>query len=213
LREPCAVAARGEDLYVADTWNGRVQHYTIRGEYRGTASGLYGPRGVTVADDGSVWVTDTGNHRVAQYDVSLVLKRMLGKSGSGRADLSSPVGIAAAPDGRVWIADAGNRRLQVVGPSGFERAVAFPGWSAPGQEPHLAFGNGVLYATDPADNALFAIRPDGSIARRWVKDDRAMDLSRPTGVAVDRERAILYVVNSAANSVSKITDAERKTGR
>ena len=42
LRDPCAVAIRGDDVYVADTWNGRIQKYSITGEWKATAAGLFG---------------------------------------------------------------------------------------------------------------------------------------------------------------------------
>ena len=71
LRQPAGVAARGEDLYVADTWNGRIQYYTLKGEWKATAAGFFGPRGVAAAPDGKVWATDTGNHKVVVFNRSL----------------------------------------------------------------------------------------------------------------------------------------------
>jgi hypothetical protein len=57
MLDPADVTVHGDDVYVADTWNGRVQHLTTSGQYRDTAAaGLYGPRGVAVAPDGTVWV-------------------------------------------------------------------------------------------------------------------------------------------------------------
>src|SRR5450631_3750967 len=49
MQDPADVAVHGDDVYVADTWNGRVQHLTTSGQFRETAAaGLYGPRGVAV---------------------------------------------------------------------------------------------------------------------------------------------------------------------
>lgn len=212
LKEPCAVAADGDQLYVADTWNGRVQHYTQAGEYRSTAPGLYGPRGVAVAADGTVWVTDTGNHRVIHYDASLGPLRIFGSKGAGVEQFSGPVGIAVGPSGKIYVADAGNRRIQVLQNNRFERPIPFPGWADSGQEPHIEVApHETLFVTDPARNAVVALSPEGALVRRWTSDDSGASFARPTGVAIDRERSILYVVNSGNSSVTTIKYSERET--
>jgi sugar lactone lactonase YvrE len=38
------VAIRGDALYIADTWNGRVEAFALAGAPRGRATELYGPR-------------------------------------------------------------------------------------------------------------------------------------------------------------------------
>ena len=59
LQDPGDVAIHGGDVYVADTWNGRVQQFTTSGQFRETSvTELYGPRGVVVAPDGVVWIAD-----------------------------------------------------------------------------------------------------------------------------------------------------------
>ena len=117
--------SHGDALYVADTWNGRVQAFGLDGKPRGTAGDLYGPRGVTVAPDGRVWVTDTGNHRVVSFAPDLTDPKFFGKKGSGPDEFSSPVGIAASPSGDIYVADTSNKRIRVLSASG--GAAAAPG--------------------------------------------------------------------------------------
>ncbi|MEN6478906.1 MAG: flippase activity-associated protein Agl23, partial [Anaerolineales bacterium] len=75
-----AVGANGE-VYVADTWNHRIQVFDAKGTYlrewgqfgeaanpQGPDSLLYGPRAIVCADDGTLWVADTGNKRVIHFD-------------------------------------------------------------------------------------------------------------------------------------------------
>ena len=128
LREVCGVAVKGDALYLADTWNGRVLAFTTAGVPRGSAAELYGPRGVTVATDGRVWVTDTGNHRVVSYDAELRDPRIIGRKGTAPGEFSSPIGIAAAPSGVIYVADTVNRRIQILRLDGTVLSSS-PAWS------------------------------------------------------------------------------------
>jgi YYY domain-containing protein len=205
FRELCDVAIRGEDIYVADTWNGRVQAFTLAGVLRASAGDLYGPRGVAIAPDGRVWVADTGNHRVVSYDGLLQDRRIVGQRGSGPGQFSSPVGIAVGASGTVYVADTGNRRIQMLGPDGQLRgSVPFPGWGE-NAEPQLAIGeDGTIYGSDPASNSVVLLDPDGRLKRRFAVDEAGSRLDRPTGIALDPKNHILYVINSGNSSVSRI---------
>ena len=198
------VAVHGENLYVADTWNGRIELFTLAGERKGVVTELFGPRGVAAAPDGSVWVSDTGNKKIVQYDGSLKLIRSIGKLGSGPLEFSEPVGIAVGPSGSVYVADTGNHRIQIMSAEGqFLRALPVPGWSV-GDEPHLEVdAKGVIYAADPAKNAVLEFDPSGNPNRRTT-DDAGKAFVKPTGIALDSKRAVLYVVNSGNNTVSRL---------
>jgi YYY domain-containing protein len=204
FNQPSGVAVHGENLYVADTWNGRIELFTLAGERKAAVTELFGPRGVAAAPDGSVWVSDTGNKRIVQYDGSLKLIRSIGKLGSGPLEFSEPVGIAVGPSGSVYVADTGNHRIQILSAEGqFLRALPVPGWSV-GIEPHLEVdGKGVVYAADPAGNAVLEFDPSGN-PRRRTTDDAGKTFAKPTGIALDSKRAVLYVVNSGNNTVSQL---------
>ncbi|HYB53324.1 MAG TPA: hypothetical protein VEG84_05625, partial [Thermoanaerobaculia bacterium] len=211
FRELCAVAARGKDLYVADTWNGRVEAFTIDGAWKATARELYGPRGIASATDGSVWVTDTGNHRLVVYDANLANPRFLGKKGSGPLEFESPVGIAAGTSGTIYACDTGNRRIQVLDANGrFLRVIPVPGWKGP-VEPQIDVDEDeILYVSDPSGNAVLVLSAAGQLRSRLEADAEGRKFSIPTGVALDRKDRILYVVNSGDSSISKAKLPERK---
>jgi DNA-binding beta-propeller fold protein YncE len=206
LRDPCAVAIRGDDVYVADTWNGRVQAYSITGEWKATAAGLFGPRGIAAAPDGKVWVTDTGNNRLAVYDRALAKPEMIGKAGSGPAEFQGPVGIAVDASGAVYVADMRNKRVEVLGPDGkFRRSIAVAGWEG-SPEPHVEVGDaGQIYVSDPNAAKVLELDGSGRVARSWTADDTGKPFSRPMGLAIDRKVKILYVVDAANNTTSKIS--------
>jgi DNA-binding beta-propeller fold protein YncE len=211
LRQPTGVAVRGEDLYIADTWNGRIQSYSIAGEWKATAAGLFGPRGVAVSPDGNVWATDTGNNQVIVYDRALANPRKIGKAGSGPAEFEGPVGIAVGASGDVYVADTRNRRVQVLGSDGgFRRSLAVPGWEG-SPEPHIEVGNGgEIYLSDPHAGKVLQLDGSGRLRNSWTADEGGKPFARPTGLGIDRQRGVLYVIDSASNTVSKISFASSK---
>jgi len=75
------------------------------------------PYGVAVAD-GSVYVTDFGNHRVQKFTSSGTFVAKWGSVGGGDGQFSYPYGVAVAADGSVYVADRGNHRVQKFDASG-----------------------------------------------------------------------------------------------
>ena len=205
FQDPCAVAIRGTDVYVADTWNGRVQHFSLSGEPKGTAAGLFGPRGVAIGADGRVWVTDTGNNQVRSYDSALAKFETVGKRGSGPGEFSSPVGIAGGSDGKIYVADIGNRRIEVLDGQGrFQRNLPVPGWEG-AAEPFLDVADsGSIYVSDPNAGKVLELATSGELRNTWGAGEDGKPFARPTGVALDAGQGVLYVVNSASNVVSKV---------
>jgi DNA-binding beta-propeller fold protein YncE len=91
------------------------------------------PTNVAVDKDGSLYVTDTLNDRVEEFDAEGTFIRTFGKNGDGPGEFTRPKGIAIDCDGHVWVADANMNRLQVFTPEGDLRLVVGGfGW-LPGQ--------------------------------------------------------------------------------
>jgi len=210
LLDPADVAIRGDDVYVADTWNGRVQHFTTAGRFKDTvATGLYGPRGVGIASDGTVWIADSGNNRLALIAGGQP-SRFVGKSGAGTDGLASPVGVAVSP-AHAYVADIGNHRIQVLGLDGkFQRSIPVAAWKET-MEPYAAVDDkDDLYVSDPAGSAVLSLDRSGKVLRKWETDDAGKKLLRPTGLALDAKAGVLYVADAAANVVTTIHLAEKK---
>jgi len=210
----CAVSLLGEDLYVADTWNGRIQSYTTSGQWKATVAGLSSPRGVAVGRDGTVWVSDTGNHRVIAYDALLRNPREFGKKGSGPGEFSFPIGITVDDVGNVFVADCGNRRVVLLAQDGrFKIAWPVPGWEPPVGDSYLEVDvDGSLYATDPGKGSLLRFDRTGAVVERRTSDEEGRAFSVPTGLALDPEKRLLYVVNSGTSSIFAIHLPKIKKG-
>jgi DNA-binding beta-propeller fold protein YncE len=206
LKDPCGIAIRGEDVYIADTWNGRIVHFSLAGGFLGKAPGdFYGPRGVAAAPDGRVWISDTGNNRIVACQKDLSDPKRFGTKGEGPEQLSSPIGIAAGPSGRIYVADSGNRRIQVLDADGnFKARLAFQGWG-PNTEPYLQVDDEEnIYASDPSNQAVVELDQSGKQLRRWTEDDAGHKFAKPTGLALDHKSQILYVVNTDNDTIATL---------
>ncbi len=206
LKDPCGIAVRGDDVYVADTWNGRIEQFSASGEWKARSPGdFYGPRGVAVSADGKVWVADTGNHRVVAFEKNLSSPRYFGKSGTGPGEFSSPIGIAIGPGGSVYVADTGNKRIQILDSEGnFKSQWKVSAWGENSEAYLEVDGDGTVYMTDPPANAVVEIGKNGNEARRWTADDGGKKFARPTGIALDPKNRILYIVNTDSSAISTI---------
>jgi len=104
------------DWIITDTDNGRIAAYTKDGVYKwstGTAGkgGLgqfRNPQSVTVAPDGTIYVTDSNNQRIQVLDSNGNLLRMFGSA----TDFVYPRGITVDPvDGTLWVSDSAKDQI------------------------------------------------------------------------------------------------------
>ena len=110
----------GGNIYVADTFNDRVQVFKPGGLFWftfgsvGSGDGKFNdPYGIAVGSGGNIYVTDTVNDRVQVFDPSGVFLSAFGSSGTGDGEFSLPQGIAVGGGGNIYVADTVNNRVQV----------------------------------------------------------------------------------------------------
>ncbi len=206
MQEPCGIAVRGDDVYVADTYKTGVELFNQAGQWKATSTaGLYNPHDVAVGPDGKVWIADTGNDRLIVSDHDLSNPRPVGKHGAGPGEFSTPASLVVGPSGRVYVADVDNRRIQVLeGDGRFRAQWKFAGWGPDGEGYLDVDADETLYASDAVGNAVVQVDRNGREVRRWTTDDAGEKFARPRGVAIDRKNRVLYVVNAGKNTVSKL---------
>lgn len=149
--------------------------------------------GLAVGPDGSMYISDTGVHRVRRVGPDGIITAFVGAGipswedcsrrnpacygGDGgpatQANLNHPLGLAAGPDGSVYIADVWNSRVRRVGPEGTITTVAGTGMvgsegdGGPATSATISFPNRVSVA---ADGSLYITDSSWENVRRVATD-------------------------------------------
>lgn len=213
-----AVAVNGQ--YVIDTVAGSGW---IGDDGPATQSILRQPGGVAAGGMGSVYIAETGGHRVRKVDRSGVITTVAGTgvagfSGDGgpadQAQLASPYGLAADIFGNLYIADLGNARVRRVGLDGKVTTIA-GGGTPPLIAPRnlVADDEGNVYISDFGAHRVLRIGTDGVITiiagtgTPGYSGDGGLatagQLAYPAGLALGFDGA-LYVADSANHAVRRI---------
>jgi len=210
FNEPWGIAV-GPDgsVYVADTWNNRIQKFTPDGKFikawgfgisqTDDPFGFYGPRAIAVNAEGHVLVTDTGNKRVVVFDSDGNYLTKFGETGLGPGQFDEPVGIAVDSAGQVFVADTWNQRVQVFVPSTDGTYLPLSSWDIAGwygqsldNKPYIAVDSqGHLFAADPEGYRILEFTTKGEFVQFWgdySTGPGGFDL--PSAVAVDAEGGV-----------------------
>ena len=213
LEEPSGVASDAQgNVYVADTWNGRIQKFDPHdkpvAEFGGARYSFYSPRNVAVDKQGNIYVADTGNSQVKVIDANGKLVKAVGGKGSGGGTFNEVFGLAINSKGELFVADPGNKRVQKFGPGpdyNYLKEKKVPGWQLnPPVWPHLA--------VDAQDHVLVV---DGGGRKLWAYDSDlnylgtvgapgGMDgVGNPMGVACAPDGGV-WISDSGANKLVKL---------
>jgi predicted membrane-bound mannosyltransferase/DNA-binding beta-propeller fold protein YncE len=204
-------------VYVADTWNNRIQKFTADGKfvtmwgYFGQAEkpdAFWGPRGVVVDAKGRVYVTDTGNKRVVVFDSNGNYVTQFGSTGAQPGQFDEPVGIALDQAGNVYIDDTWNQRVQVLAPDATGMTFTpLTSWDISGwfgqsldNKPYIAVDNqDHVFVTDPEATRVLEFDNKGQFIRAWGQPGTGADgFGLAAGVAADSQGRVW--VTDAGNS-------------
>jgi len=160
------------DFYIADSRNHRILHIASDGSllhqwgtYADVISGnapigtFNEPWGVAVGPDGSVYVTDTWNHRVQKFTADgqpIIMWGQFGQPLPGDATSASsfwgPRGIVVDDNGHVLVTDTGNKRIVVFDEDGNYITEFGTAGFDPGQ-----FDEPVGIAIDPNSGIVYVV--------------------------------------------------------
>lgn len=209
-------------LYVADSRNHRIQHLAADGSVidvwgmfgdvnsnTGANGAFNEPWDVAVGSDGSVYVSDTWNHRIQKFTADGTFVKMWGYFGQGETPEAfwGPRGLAIDSRGRVYVMDTGNKRVVIFSPDGdFITQFGTPGFEE-GQ-----FDEPVGIAIDQQDNVyitdtwnlrvqVLQPRPDGMS----FAPIRSWDFAGWKGQSLDNKP---FLAVSAVNGHVFVTDPE-----
>jgi sugar lactone lactonase YvrE len=141
-----AVDRRG-NLFVADTGNHRIrkidpdgQVTTLAGNGQpgyadgiGTAAQFHFPLGVTIDEEGNVYVADRSNRRIRKIDANATVSTFAGSGISGLVDgpgataqFTSPAGILVDKTGSIYVSDLRSPNVRKIDRNGFVSTLGTP---------------------------------------------------------------------------------------
>lgn len=155
------------------------------------------PHGVTMAPDGTVWLTDDGDHTVRQCTLEGEVLKTLGTPNKPAPAFSGqpfnrPTHVAFGPDGDVYVSDGyGNSRVHCYSPDG---KLKFS-WGGPGVGPGefniihaiVSDAQGYLYVADRESHRIQVFDAKGKLEDIWTC------VHRPCGLYLDRKAGLFYV--------------------
>ncbi len=213
LEEPSGVAVDAQDnVYVADTWNGRIQKFDAKGkpvaEFGGNRYAFYSPRNVAMDAQGNLYVADTGNSVVKVINPDGKLIKAVGGKGSGGGLFNEVFGLAIDAKGELFVADPGNRRVHKFGPGPdypFLKDKKIPGWQLNSPVwPHIAIDpQGHLLVVDGGGRKLWAYDSDLNYLGTVGAPNGMEGVGNPMGIAFAPDGGV-WLSDSGANKLVKL---------
>ena len=179
------IFTRGESAVVVYDRAGTVLHRWDRGPF-------VDPHGIRVGPDGSVWLTDDGDHTIRRCTVEGEILQTIGTPGepapfmSGRP-FNKPNNLAFGADGDLFVVDGyGNAHVHRMTPDGELIAT----WGGSGSDPGEFYiphdircdEQGFVYVADRENHRIQVFDADGAVQAVW------QSLHRPAGIANARPR-------------------------
>ncbi len=173
------------------------------------------PRNVAIGPDGSIYVADSGNHRIVKLAPDGTPITAWGSQGTGPGQFNEPWGIAVDQEGNVYVADTWNHRIQKFDAEGnFLLEWGFAAMTG-GQltEPGAFFGpraiaidaEGNLYVTDTGNKRVQKFSPDGQFLAQYGGGGAGPgQFDEPVGIAIGPEGNI-YVADTWNRRVQVFT--------
>jgi len=167
------------------------------------------PHGVAVDPEGNIWVVDTANNLIKEFNPKGEAILQFGETGSGNGQFKEPTGIALGTSGNtIWITDTGNNRVEKFNSSGEYKTKFGEEGSGNGQFKRptgigTVSGKSVLWIADTGNDRVQKVSAAGSYQSQFGKQGTGEgQFEGPTGIAGDFD-GNLSVVDSGNDRVEK----------
>jgi streptogramin lyase len=197
----------------------------------GTSASFFGPRGVVLDSSGSMYVADSGNHKIRKITSAGVVTTIAGTGTQGSTDgtgtaasFNFPAGVAVDSSGNVYVADVYNHKIRKITSAGVVTTLAGAGTQGSadgtGAAASFAYPHGVavdssgnVYVTDIGNHKIRKITSAGEVTTLAGSGEEngsadgtgtAASFYGPSGVAVDSSGSV-YVADSNNHKIRKIT--------
>lgn len=197
FRTPAAYVPQGTLLGTDLVWNGA------------NLGAFVEPQDLFVADNGSIYLADTNNHRIIVLDNDLrtVENVITGFDNAGLPDqFNKPTGIAVGEDGMLYIADSMNRRIVVLDAGGnLNRIVEIPAQAASQAIGSTTYAVGTHIEGMSALSST-AVAPDGMTYA-------AVNLPEGSATTVTDAEGLTYTVVADSSCLQGFTARATANGR
>lgn len=206
FEEPLAVGANSQDeILVLDSTLQWVYRYDADGNFidrfGGPTARLFHPRGMTIFEDDSIALTDTGTARLALFGPDGTQAGSIGGLGDGPGQLNEPTDVLKDLQGTYFVVEAENNRIQRLDAAGnpLNQWEIPPAYAYNG--PHLAFApDGTIFMTESQSDLLLRYMPSGILLDQWQSID-SVNLVNPVGIYFDEDTNRLYVTDVGTHQV------------
>ncbi|MQA04235.1 MAG: hypothetical protein GEV07_16410 [Streptosporangiales bacterium] len=170
----------------------------------------YPANGLAVGSDGTVYVADTGNHRIRAIDPDDGTIRTVAGSGRGeeggfsgdggkatRARLQNPKDVAVDADGNLYIADSENSRVRLVDADTGKISTIGRSDTYVSTDGIAVHPSGRVYVSDQTGNQVLVVdRQKKTMEPVAGRGTSAAEVQGPTGLAFSRDGKALYVAGT-----------------
>lgn len=233
------VAANG-NFWVSDTPNNRLEEFSSAGTFieaigwgvtnneakfqicvsschvgiKGAGAGQFSNPGGVVASQntGMLYVADTSNGRIQEFEESGKFVRSFASKGTGPGQLGTPGGVTLDARENLWVTDTANSRIEEYSPTGtfmYEFGNYGTGNGGLWDPVDITFSGGNLYVAEggiagTGNSRVQEFTTAGTYLNQWGKKgtgEGEYEFQGITGIATEPASGDLYVVDCTKNRV------------
>jgi DNA-binding beta-propeller fold protein YncE len=167
---------------------------------------FWDPHEIVIDAQGHLWLADTNNHRIIEFDANGVQLRAIGSEGKGPLQFIRPTDVAFDADGNIYVVEFDGHRIQKISADGaFIKTWGSLG-SALGQFDRpaaLAISGDTLYVSDFRNHRIQMFDLDGTFRGYWGSLGTGnYQFQEPAGIAIDPSGNV-FVADSVNNRILK----------